>query len=195
MTSFVIGPSHVHDSCIENHRHIFTNTTFDANRGRPNWSKTVLELVSDNYNNYDQIIWMISDYRFNNEDVDEIRTSRDILFLDKIGRPRNINHSLINLQNDQTLCEHSLKCIDYIKLKFPKIKLLFWCLYTRSKINTSSLPQEFQYDQIKKRYDKNILDIDKFTTPEGFKSCIRDSCGHPNAKGYELLKNMINSGL
>jgi len=192
MTTFIIGPSHIHDECMGAYLNIFTNTTLDGNQGRPNWSNSVLKLVSDNYHNYDQIIWMVSDFRFGNIWIDEIKSSKK-LFLNKCGYPRNMSRSLINKKNDKILCDKSIKCIDYIKLKYPKIKLLFWCLYTRSKIRTSNLPKEFHYDQIKKRYNKNILDIDKFTSPEEFKSCIKDSGGHPNKKGYELLKKMINT--
>ena len=195
MTTFLIGPSHVDNCFIGPYLEMFTNTTFDCNPGRPNWSKTVLELVSKDYHNYDQIIWMVSDYRFNNEDIHDIVSSDDSLFLDKIGRGDNITKSLISPQNDRIVCERSLKCIDYIIKNYPKVKLLFWCLYTRSKIYTSSLPHEFHYDEIKKRYKDNILDIDEFISPEEFKTCILDPGGHPNVNGYNLLKNIINSGL
>ena len=86
-----------------------------------------------------------------------------------------------------------LKVIDFIVSKFPNIKLIFWCLYKRTKSNkNSSYPKHLWYDSIKERYKHNILDIDLFTTPEDFNSKILDEGGHPNKKGFILLDSMIN---
>lgn len=93
---------------------------------------------------------------------------------------------LINRKNDRILCQRSIKCIDYIQSKYPKVKLICCCLYIRGKINVSSLDKEFQYDELKKKYSNNILDIDKFISKHEFKSCIQDKGGYPNQKRVRI---------
>jgi hypothetical protein len=96
----------------------------------------------------------------------------------------------------ELLGNHSLKVIDVIISKFPNIKLIFWCLYKRTKANkNSSYPKYLFYDVIKERYKNNILDIDLFTTPEAFNLKILDEGGHPNKEGFILLDNIINGSL
>ncbi len=87
----------------------------------------------------------------------------------------------------ETLGNHSLKCIDYIINKFTDIKLIFWCLYKRTKVNKSSYPIYLWYDSIKVKYVDNIIDIDKYTNPQEFSNMIIDEGGHPNRNGYILL--------
>jgi hypothetical protein len=41
------------------------------------------------------------------------------------------------------------------------------------------------------KYNKNVIDIDTFTTTSEFQTMILDESGHPNEKGLELLSNMI----
>jgi len=118
---------------------------------------------------------------------------RNELFLDTLGHPGNVSRDFLENHHIEMLGNHSLKVIDFIVSKFPNIKLIFWCLYKRTKVNKySSYPNNLWYDTIKEKYKNNIIDIDLFTTPENFNLKILDEGGHPNKDGYILLDNMIN---
>jgi len=114
--------------------------------------------------------------------------------LNEIGYPGNISREFLENRHIEFLGNHSLKVIDFIISNFPKIKLIFWCLYKRTKANNnSSYPKHLWYDVIKEKYKSNIIDIELFIKPEEFNSKILDEGGHPNKKGYYLLNSMINS--
>jgi hypothetical protein len=147
-------------------------------------------------NNRDKnIIWIVSDYKFNNFNYPKIvNIQHGDLFLDEIGHPGNISRDFLSRYHIEVLGNHSLKVIDYIVSQFPDIKLIFWCLYKRTKANkNSSYPKHLWYDTVKEKYKNNIIDIDLFTNPEDFNLSILDEGGHPNRKGFVLLDNMIKS--
>jgi hypothetical protein len=197
--NYIIGPSHIHRDFtyqINNEikkKQLFNGCILDAYRGIPIWSKHIYNCISNNKDN--NVFWIVSDYKFNNFDYPKILDIqiRNELFLDTIGRPGNVSRDFLENHHIETLGNHSLKVIDYIVSKFPDIKLIFWCLYKRTKGNkNSSYPNHLWYDVIKEKYKSNIIDIDLFTTPENFNSKILDEGGHPNKDGYKLLDNMIN---
>jgi len=153
----------------------------------------IYNCISNNINN--NVFWIVSDYKFNNFDYPKILDMqiRNELFLDTIGHPGNVSRDFLENHHIEMLGNHSLKVIDFIVSTFPNIKLIFWCLYKRTKVNkNSSYPNHLWYDTIKEKYKNNIIDIDLFTTPENFNLKILDEGGHPNKYGYILLDNMIN---
>lgn len=196
-TSYIIGPSHIHSDFtkqvaneIESGK-LFSDCILDAYRGIPIWSRHIYNCISKNKN----VFWIVSDYKFNNSDYPKIVALKGgELFLDTIGHPGNVFRDFLDRRHIQLLGDHSLKVIDFIVKEFPSIKLIFWCLYKRTKVNkNSSYPKHLWYDVIKERYRNNILDIDMFTTPEEFSLKILDDGAHPNREGYNLLDTMIKS--
>jgi hypothetical protein len=198
--NYIIGSSHIHHDFtyqIDNEiqtKLLFNNCILDAYRGIPIWSKHIYNCISDNINN--NVFWIVSDYKFNNLDYPKIVDMQmtNELFLDTIGHPNNVDSNFLENHHIEMLGNHSLKVIDFIVSKFPNIKLIFWCLYKRTKANkNSSYPNHLWYDIIKEKYKNNIIDIDLFTTPENFNLKILDAGGHPNKDGFILLDNMINN--
>ena len=111
-----------------------------------------------------------------------------------MGYPHNVSKDFLENHHIELLGNHSLKVIDFIIKSFPDVKLIFWCLYKRTKANTSSsYPSYLWYDKIKEKYKNNIIDIDLFTNPIEFNTLITDDAGHPNKKAFALLDHMIKS--
>lgn len=197
---YIIGPSHIHSNytCIikdelEN-KTLFANCILDAYRGIPNWSVHIFNSIKTNIEQNNNVCWIVSDYKFNNLDYPKIieMTERDELFLDVIGHPGNVYKGFLQNYHIDMLGIHSLKVIDFIIGKFPQIKLIFWCLYKRTKASkNSSYPKHLWYDVVIKRYPSNIIDIDLFTDPNKFNELTIDKGGHPNKEGFELLDRMI----
>jgi hypothetical protein len=199
MTNYIIGPSHIHSEFthqiseeIENGV-LFNNCILDANIAIPIWSSHINSSIEKNIDK--NLFWIISDYKFCNHNYDElIILGENNLFLNEIGGHGKISKDYMELHHIELLGNHSLRVIDYIIEKCPKIKLIFWCLYKRTKANNnSSYPKHLWYDVIKEKYKNNIIDIDLFTTPDEFNSKIIDDSAHPNKEGYILLDNMIKS--
>ena len=200
MDIYIIEPSHIHSDFTHqiqeelDRKTLFNNCILDPYRGIPIWSQQIVIKLEENREK--TLVWMVSDYKFNNFDYNkvlEIRAKNE-LFLDSIGHPGNVDPDYMQPHHIETLGKHSLDTVDYIIKKFPKIKLIFWCLYKRTKVNlNSSYPKYLWYDSVKVRYLKNIIDIDLFTNQHEFSDCILDEGAHPNKKGYMLLNNMIQS--
>jgi hypothetical protein len=200
--NYIIGPSHIHSDFtrqIKNeidNKILFDNCILDAYRGIPIWSRHIFNSINKNVQLNNNICWIVSDYKFNNFNYPEIIniSKTNELFLDDIGYPGNVSKQYMEPHHIDYLGKHSLKVIDYILEQFPNIKLIFWCLYKRTKANTnSSYPKYLWYDEIKEKYKNNIIDIDLFTNPNDFNLKILDEGGHPNKAGYILLNNMIKS--
>ncbi len=200
--TYIIGPSHIYKDRIHMiNSEIINNIYFkdcilDGYNGIPIWSNHILKSISDNYNKNYNICWIVSDYKFNNFNYPLILNikNNENLFLNTKGCQGNVSKDFLEYNHIEVLGNHSLKVIDFIINKFPNIKLIFWCLYKRTKVNkNSSYPKHFWYDEIKKKYINNIIDIDLFTTPENFDLKTLDTGGHPNKDGYKLLDNMIKS--
>jgi hypothetical protein len=197
MPVYVIGPSHIHSDFTHqiqeeiNTKTLFNDCILDAYRGLPIWSNHIVRKLEENKEN--KLVWIVSDYKFNNFDYDKLLGTKE-LFLDSIGYPGNVDPNFMKPHHIELLGKHSLDVIDYIVKNFPHIKLVFWCLYKRTKVNTnSSYPQYLWYDSIKIRYSNYIIDIDEFTNEEEFSKGILDEGGHPNKEGFYLLNDMIMS--
>lgn len=199
---YIIGPSHIHCNytCIikeelEN-MVLFSNCILDAYRGIPVWSSHIFNSIKTNVELKNDVCWIVSDYKFNNLDYPKIlqMDESDELFLDVIGHPGNVYKGFLQNYHIETLGSHSLKVIDFIIEKFPQVKLIFWCLYKRTKASkNSSYPKHLWYDVVKKRYPNNIIDIDLFIDSKEFDKLTKDKGGHPNKEGFELLNRMITS--
>jgi hypothetical protein len=198
---YVIGPSHIHPSFtkiippkIMSHI-LFPNCILDGYPGLPNWSRHIHTSIANHIAQNHTVIWMVSDYKFNNADYYTLADAPPgSLTLDTIGRPNNVVKSFCDPEHITCLAEHSLAHVDSIVAKYPAVKVIFWCLYKRTKANpNSSYPRAYWYDTIKGRYPHNIIDIDNFTTPQKFNTFIRDEGAHPNKAGYILLDTMIRS--
>ena len=197
--NYILGPSHIHNDFTHqidneiNKKQLFNNCILDAYRGIPIWSKHIYNCISNNVNN--NVFWIVSDYKFNNFDYPKILDiqSSNELFLDVLGHPNNISRDFLNNHHIELLGNHSLKVIDFIVSKFPNIKLIFWCLYKRTKSNkNSSYPKHLWYDSIKERYKHNILDIDLRRNNAGnlFRQLSkRISLGEPLERTYSITSD------
>ena len=198
-TIYVIGPSHIHRKFLMQIRaqirskELFENCKLEGYKGLPVWSRHIYETIKKQTELGNDVIWMVSDYKFNNYDYPILKETHAPMFLDTLGRGCNVSKDYMLPEHITVLGNHSLKVIDYIISEFPNVKLLFWCLYKRSRANNSSYPRHLWYDEIVKRYSHNVIDIDNFTTPEEFDKCTRDKGGHPTVDGYKLLDKMIKS--
>ena len=198
---YIIGPSHIHkDFTFQiqneiNNKILFNNCILDAYCGIPIWSHQIYNSIKYNTTKGNDIIWIVSDYKFNNFNYDKIvKLQKNELFLNEIGHSSNVSHDFLDKHHIELLIKHSFKVIDFIVNTFPNIKLIFWCLYMRTKVNkNSSYPKYSYYDVIKKKYKKNIIDIDLFTNPKDFGKKVLDNGGHPNKDGFILLDKMIKS--
>lgn len=198
---YIIGPSHLHDEYTKiisskiKDGFFFKNCKIDGHRGIPIWSRYIFDTIEREYNAGKDVIWMVSDFKFNNSDYEKINSiiETNNPFLDEMGSPGNINGNFLEVKHITTLGFHSINIIDKIINNFKNIKLIFWCLYTRSRIRESSYPKWMQYKYIKNRYRNNIIDIDIYSSPEVFPTLVNDAGGHPNEYGYNLIDCMINN--
>jgi len=75
---YVIGPSHIHSDFthqIENeikNKSLFNNCILDSYRGIPIWSKHIYNSINENTNKNNDIVWIVSDYKFNNFNYDKL---------------------------------------------------------------------------------------------------------------------------
>jgi hypothetical protein len=167
--------------------------------GVPNWSRRLHTSIDKQIAANNTVVWLVSDYKLYNVEYDElIKLPPTELLLDtpEITNiiTNKINKKYFTPTHNTFLGNHTLKIIDYVVSKYPTIKLIFWCLYKRTKAGEfSSYAPHLGYDEVKKRYKDNIIDIDNFTTPKEFNKQIRDDSAHPNKDGYILLDTMVRS--
>jgi hypothetical protein len=111
-----------------------------------------------------------------------------------VGAPGNVDWSMLELKHYCVVSDYTRRVIDYVLRRNPKIKLLFWCLYMRTKTKPRhSYPRDMAYDAVRRRYAAHVIDIERYVTPDEFRDhCVIDSGGHPNERGYELLAQMIH---
>jgi hypothetical protein len=195
---YVIGPSHICDKFLSQVSKeieagiLFEQCELDAYIGLPNWSRQIEIKIKEKMATH-QIIWMVSDYKFNNFDFHRLIELREGggLFLDTVGYSGNIDIQFMHNDVIRLLGQHTKDVINHILTICPTIRLIFWCLYKRTRVNHSSYPRELWYDSMCRIYNKNVIDIDVFTTPGEFQTMILDESGHPNVKGLTLLSTII----
>jgi hypothetical protein len=197
MYCMVISPSHMLQYRIKAQFacSLFDNVLIHAQEGLANWSAIILIWMSRAIELNLPIFWLVSDWSFNNEDIFDLqKLGPNELFLPcKRGYPGNIVEKLRTRENTSFLVTHTLKIIDHIIQKFPHVRLIFWCLYTRTKIRKSAMYDVYGYDAMRERYPYNCVDIEMYLNREKttFDRCIIDEGGHPNHKGYTILNKIF----
>lgn len=193
----VVAPSHM---TYENLRNMnseenFENTLTYSIDGLANWSESIPLWIRSITELQLPVIWMVSDWSFNNVDIYELaKLKENQLFLPGArGTKNNITPELRTVENARFLVQHTLRVIDYIISEFPNIKLVFWCLYMRTKCRKSvTYPEDCGYDAMRRRYPRNAVDIDSYLrNGVSFEDCISDEGGHPNSFGYSLLREIF----
>lgn len=199
MTTFVIGPSHIHpDHLSDNDRIHYGNMILEPHCGLPVWSSRVPQAFSEVGKDM-KLVWIVSDWKLNNIDYDTIvemkkHPNKETIspHLDQLGHRGNIMRDKITPAHIEVLSKHGMRCIDSVIERFPNVKLIFWCLYYRTCKGSKSIPTFAQYDAIIERYHANAINIDDYIAREQFIShMIVDNGGHPSAAGHELLGRMI----
>jgi hypothetical protein len=197
MKTFLLGPSHLHYDFTQSVKELidqeilFKDCILHGAHGLPNWSTDVINKMEENKNK--NIIWLVSDYKFNNRNYIDITKDNSSLFMDVKYGKANVNKKFMDTKHIKILGDHTIAVIDYLLKRYKNIKLIFWCLYTRTKIYSSkSIPKYLQYDAMVSRYKNKTIDINLFTDVKNFKKMIRDRGGHPNVLGYKLLSKMVD---
>lgn len=204
--TYLIGPSSLHNEYTTSVEQeikegiLFKDCHLNGHKGMPNWSKRLYDNIKKEYASGKQVVWVVSDYELNNVDYDAICSKLEgnvpqntsELFFD-VTENHNISNDFTKPNHISTLGFYTINIIDKIVKDFPNIKLLFWNLYAKSRVHTSSYPVWMQYNSLKKRYANNIVDIDLYTSPEVFSTFIKDASGLPNKEGYFFLDKIINN--
>lgn len=196
---YCIGPSHIHAEYLARVQdeivsgEMFAGVELDGHRGMPVWSSYIRRHIAENVAKGLDVVWMVIDFKANNKDFARLYELRDgpELYLDVMGHPNNVDRELMGTEHMKVLGQHSLRVIDKAVADFPEIKLIFWCMFMRSKCNQSSYPDYLHYDALRGRYAANIIDIEAFITPAQFRELVTDDGGHPNAAGFALLDKML----
>ena len=193
----IISPSHmmIDRQKLQNASHLFENDDIHACNGLANWSEDINIKIDENKGS--PTLWFVSHWLLNNKDIIDLKQLREgKLYLEGFrGGRSNILREYMNIDDVTFLASHTLKILDNVVKKTPNIKLIFWCLYERTKNNKSKIiPIEYQYDAMFCRYYDNVLDIDnslKILNVK-FSDCIIDSCGHPNLNGYTVIRHAMD---
>jgi hypothetical protein len=191
----IIAPSHlsIHNLKSQSSEDFFEGALIYSLDGLANWSDSIRVWTEGAIERELPVYWMVSDWRFNNRDLvlfDEAST-----FLPGArGHHRNIDSTLISTEHVSLLAKKGVQILDHMVTNYPSVKLIFWCLYQRTRNHTSkTVPPEYAYDAMVRRYPNNVLDIDAFLNrfDVSFQNCVLDEGGHPNKLGYRLLSSMI----
>jgi hypothetical protein len=192
---------------IEN-KEIFSDCILDGHVGLPLYEKYVEIKILENINK--KTIFIVPSfvygnyYLYNNRTLNSTVEYND-LFLnmdtDSMFTPSDKNYAEPidrSLISNTDIAQYAIRVLDHIIQISPNIKFIFWCAYNYSKNPNhipKSIPECMLYDNLKKRYANNTLDIDSFTKPEWFFEYIvrykNDS--HPSVEGYRMIDRMIRS--
>lgn len=212
MTS-VIGPSHLHaDHLGEVDRQRYykeRGIEIEAHCGLPVWSSRVPAMLREQATAGRRIVWVVTDWKANNSDYATFDAFEKggaegggPTFLDRLGHAGNVSHQYTSPACIDLLARRAMRAIDEVVAELPQVRLVFWCLYKRSRAclaevppHASSYPRFAWYDAVVERYRANAIDMDAYTTPEAFnREMTTDAGGHPSSAGHELLSRMIASG-
>jgi len=199
---FVIGPSHLHTCQLSDDVRVRVfgamDVTIEAHVGLPVWSQRVPDALAEHSAAGRAPVWVVSDWKFNNFDYDAIVSAHgspgsSSLFLDVLGHSGNVSHDYMQPLHLEVLARHGLDCIDEVLRRVPTTRLIFWCLYQRTKgRGSSSYPSWACYDAVVQRYRGHVIDIDEFTDAEEWRATmVADAGGHPSCAGYELMARML----
>lgn len=158
--------------------------------GLPNFSISSKNAVDTACSNpHSDTILLVSDWRFGNYDIAKLQSG--LIFTDTSAKANNIHGAFITPSNDTFLIAHQIKILQQYLEIYPRLKFIWWCLFTRTCYG-SHFPIIGSYDEIVKTFRDNTLDIRHWCSQADFKNkMIRDSGGHPSADGYDLLLKML----
>ena len=123
------------------------------------------------------------------------------IFYEGAINPLFISKKLMKLNNaDKQLKYREFRILDELCHMYNgKIRLLFWCMYGRQKINiakgmhvnpdTGEYEHIFKYEEMRTRYSENILNIPE--VDNYFEMIEPDASVHPTIKGYKFLTEII----
>jgi len=193
----VIAPSHMLQYRLETQSacSLFDNALIHAREGLANWSASIPTWMTRAYELNLPIFWMVSDWSFNNKDIFDLQKlgPTELFLPGERGHGGNIVRELRTKRNTSFLVNHTLDIIDIIIQTFPHVRLIFWCLYARTKIKNSNMYDVCGYDMMRQRYPHHCVDIDWYLKREKttFDRCIIDDGGHPNYNGYSILNKIF----
>ena len=202
-TTAVIGPSHLHSSHLsdEDRERSYARRgveVIEAHPGLPVWSLRVPTFLEEQAEEGRSLVWVVADWKMNNADH-AVFASHDPqpgpIFLDTLGHVGNVSRAFMGPDHLAELARRGMRAIDEVVRRFPRVRLVFWCLYKRTRASTtSSYPRFAWYDETVARYRANVVDIDDYTTPEEFNAdLVTDPAGHPSRRGHELLGDLFSS--
>lgn len=191
----IIAPSHLSlDKLkLQSSEDFFGNALIYSLDGLANWSESIRAWTEGAIENDLPVYWMVSDWRFNNKDL-ELFDEASTFLPGARGHNRNIDSNLISTEHVSALAKQGVRILDHMVANYPSVKLIFWCLYQRTRNHISkTVPPEYAYDAMVRRYPNNVLDIDAFLNrfDVTFEGCVLDDGGHPNRLGYRLLSSMV----
>jgi hypothetical protein len=199
MTIYIIGPSHVHESHMSpGARSLLEEkgvVEMDGYCGIPVWSSTIPKVLSEQALLKRVPVWIVSDYKFSNTDYDVLVQCPRDLYVDTLGAPNNVSQRYMSRHHIEYLAMHSIKVIEDVLERVPTTRLIFWCLYKRTRVNKSSYPRWTWYDRVinRPKIRDHVIDIDRFTNPEEFAKLICDEAGHPTIDGHGLMAKMLST--
>ncbi|WP_149026405.1 hypothetical protein [Acetobacter aceti] len=74
---YILGPSHIHSDFTNivsddiKYGLIFNGCTLDGHCGIPNWSRYIYDKIKENYEINNDVVWIVSDFKFNNMDYEK----------------------------------------------------------------------------------------------------------------------------
>ncbi|WP_413701745.1 hypothetical protein ACLKMH_09420 [Psychromonas sp. KJ10-10] len=190
--SLILGPSHIMRWIQSINTAIIpslTNVDFHGRGGAPIWGDFIKNKFND-FNNYNQIIFIVGDFRFGNKvliDDSEIRNQH------------GIEKELISVQNDREMYDkvvNELLYLSHSRYK-SKIKFIFWDLALREhknrKENKYTTNEEYKHPiwnlhQIQCQFENNTIKID---SEMNLDSLYIDGSNHPSFLGYVYLYKLI----
>ena len=142
---YVIGPSHLHELYTAviaeelQKQTLFPNCTLNGMWGVPNWSIQLHKNIENAYKTHKTVVWLVSDYKLHNFEYPKLlKLPSNELYYDSQYIQGAISMQYMSTGHITFLGNHTLKVVDDVISKYPNIKLIFWCLYKRTKANTNS---------------------------------------------------------
>lgn len=191
--TYIIGPSHLTTRYLNrNSVELFKNITIEGIWQLCNWSDHIHNQIDFYYKKDYKCFWMFSNYVLCNNDYLKL-SNENILFLNKNKQYSGVSRQFDSEKHKTFLGQHSLKILDFMIDKYPNLKIIPWCLYTRHVHNKSHYTcKDISYEKVCETYKDNVIDIRKYVSEKDFKEqCTLDGSGHPTFKGYQILTTII----
>ncbi|MGP5361189.1 hypothetical protein ACTXL1_10385 [Psychrobacter celer] len=191
----ILGPSHVHDWRVNISNKNLPEVPFLL-YGYPGAS--IYGPAFENFLDW----WVIKLKRKAILLVPDFRVGNPYLAIDKDYEACFIDKNLMSNTNDLELKTKSWKVLKYFTTRYGKnIKLIFWSLYCREKINIKNEKYIdkygnynhplWNYSEYAKEFSENLIDID-FLGNKVLDYIDPNAPVHPNKNGYLFLANLID---